>query len=45
MNSIELAIEAIEQKVKEGNMTFEEEQGAYQAWLDLKKENIRYKNN
>jgi|TARA_B100001750_G_C15405237_1_gene544780 hypothetical protein len=44
MNSIELAIEAIEEKVKKGNMTFEEEQGAYQAWLDLKKE-LRYKDN
>ena len=44
MDSIEQTIDLIEKEMAKGTMTFDQEQGAYQAWLDLKKE-LRYKNN
>ena len=44
MNSIQKTIDLIEEEMAKGTMTFDQEQGAYQAWLDLHKE-LRYKDN
>jgi len=44
MNSIQKTINLIEEEMAKGTMTFDQEQGAYQAWLDLHKE-LRYKDN
>lgn len=38
MDSIKQTIDLIEKEMAKGTMTFDQEQGAYQAWLDLKKE-------